>query len=719
MIVRSVLLISSVVLLKWNESVAKLFDYLKCKEVNMFLNCKKTHIYLEAKIAKSICRINENTTRHNDVAATTIFVTIKPIKDNPAAAIRSSNTQQQQQQRQPLLVEPRDFVNKVGAIAATTLEDAMYAQHLRKWSLKTKKQRMPLILLIISYMLLLITGVSAAATAVQQQRQLPAARLLWEGSAEESSYYIPLSSDNDGGSISGSSSSSSSESGSNIDSNSNNILSRLLSRTSNSLSSRSNLKLEPATVFDAGSSAANQQQQQQQEPLQQHVAAVPQKKVPNTLIISQIYNNLLYNGLPSEAAPATSSKMRRHIQPAQLPAPVSSFSHPASNYSRRALQRYYIESFEIPEEQQEQIERNPEQAARSRRDGQNQRRPNGHRKELQAEKRENRRLRQQQRKEQRPNRHQEPQRRKHQRKHRGRQRSDRYCSARDPAQLAYAAPTVFKGVFKSMSADRRLNFSASMKVVEVYKQQRGLQLPTLVRLQFTVRNNSGECDIYREKLRPRGVLRSGNDLQQATSIEYVVFAQQTNPGNFTILGQPMRASHSVMEAVKTAVSDNYAQNASIISITAVPSNTTIEHGRELKIVCRVSGQPPPKVTWFKDDKSINRKRNVYQFKHHKRRSELIVRSFNSSSDAGKYECRAKNKASKAIIRRRIMINSSPVPFRPDQDTDVPCPFTDFCFHGGTCRMIKDMNLFYCRCQGGYVGERCENIGPDSGGRYDT
>ncbi|KAH8239703.1 hypothetical protein KR032_006914 [Drosophila birchii] len=578
----------------------------------------------------------------------------------------------------------------------------MYAQHLRKWSLKTKKQRMPLILLIISYMLLLITGVSAAATATatamqqqRQQQQLPAERLLWEGSAEESSYYIPLSLDNDGGSISISSGSSSSESGSNIDSNSNNILSRLLSRTSNSLSSRSNLKLEPATVFDAGSSAANQQQQQEQ--LQQHVAAVPQKKVPNTLINSQIYNNLLYNGLSSAAAAAsaTSSKMRRHIQPTQLPAPASSFSHPASNYSRRALQSYYIESFEVPEDEEQQ--RNPEQAARSRRDGQNQRRPNAHRKELQADKRENRRLRQQQRKEQRPNRNQEQTpRRKHQRKHRGRQRSDRYCSARDPAQLAYAAPTVFKGVFKSMSADRRLNFSASMKVVEVYKQQRGLQLPSLVRLQFTVRNNSGECDIYREKLRPRGVLRSGNDLQQATSIEYMVFAQQTNPGNFTILGQPMRASHSVMEAVKTAVSDNYAQNASITEIIAKPTNTTIEHGQELRIICRVSGKPPPKVTWFKDDKSINRKRNVYQFKHHKRRSELIVRSFNSSSDAGKYECRAKNKASKAIIRRRIMINSAPVHFRPDQDTDVPCPFTDFCFHGGTCRMIKDMNLFYCR-----------------------
>lgn len=459
----------------------------------------------------------------------------------------------------------------------------MYAQHLRKWSLKTKKQLMPLILLIISYMLLLNTCVlSSSATTQQQQQQrqqqqhLPR---LWEGSAEESSYYIPLSSDNGSGSSESSAESGSSSSRSSSNNIDNNILSRLLSLNSNSLSSRSNVKLKPATVFDAGSSTPAQQEQ--------HVAAVPEQqqqqqqqqsmqKVPNTLINSQIYN-LLYNGVPSEAA---SSKMRRHIQPSQLPHQPESRAQLPSNYSSRpAVRSYLIESYEMPESMLE--DRSPEQAARSRRDGSNtngsrQQQRTGHRQQLQQDKRDDRRQRQDQQKEQRQqqqqrqhksgNKHQQQQQqrsRKHQRKH---QRYNRYCSARDPAQLAFAAPTVFQGVFKSMSADRRVNFSATMKVEKVYKQQHDLQLPTLVRLQFALSNSSGECDIYRERLMPRGMLRSGNDLQQASDISYMMFVQQTNPGNFTILGQPMRVTHLVVEAVETAVSENYSEWISILNL---------------------------------------------------------------------------------------------------------------------------------------------------------
>ncbi|KAH8378929.1 hypothetical protein KR009_002137 [Drosophila setifemur] len=601
----------------------------------------------------------------------------------------------------------------------------MYAQHLRKWSLKTKKQLMPLILLIISNMLLYPTTTVAAATQqqLQQQQQQQQQQRLWEGSAEESSYYIPLSSDSN--SESSISSSSSSSTSSNID---NNILSRLLSHTSNSLSSRSNLKLKPATVFDAAV-----QQQQQQLPQEQHVAAVPQQqqqqqqpeqleqqqsmqKVPNTLINSQIYKLYINNGRPSEAA---SSKMRRHIQPAELlqqqqqqqhrqlpqqhqlqpPSPArfaaALAAASARNYSRRAVQSYFIESYEVPDSPPEDRS-STELAARNRRDG-NQRQHR--RKQQQQDKREHRRQRQQQRQEQRhQQRSQKQQKQQLRKQHQQRRKRGRgYCSARDPAQLAFAAPTVFQGVFKSMSADRRVNFSATMKVLKVYKQQRDLQLPQLVRLQFALRNSSDECDIYRERLLPRGLLRSGNDLQQASDISYMMFVQQTNPGNFTILGQPFRVTPSVMEAVKMAVSPNYAQNASITSIASVPSNSTIVHGGKLRIICKVSGQPPPKVTWFKDDKSINRKRNVYQFKHHKRRSELIVRSFNSSSDAGKYECRAKNKASKEVIRRRIMITAEPVAPRPDlsSSTSKPCPFKEYCFHDGICKLIPDLNEFFC------------------------
>lgn len=49
------------------------------------------------------------------------------------------------------------------------------------------------------------------------------------------------------------------------------------------------------------------------------------------------------------------------------------------------------------------------------------------------------------------------------------------------------------------------------------------------------------------------------------------------------------------------------QRASIFSLTA---NVTVKEGKRIRLVCRVNGQPPPKVTWFKDDKSLSRLRKT-------------------------------------------------------------------------------------------------------------
>ncbi|XP_017843682.1 protein vein isoform X2 [Drosophila busckii] len=568
----------------------------------------------------------------------------------------------------------------------------MYAQHVRKWSLKTQLQLMPLILLAIyvSTMLLLITCAptiaAAAATTTHQQQQQQQQQQPPSWQVEENTYYIALPQQQQqqqqqqyfG---------SSSDSDSNID---NIILSRLLKRPSNSFSSSSNINLRPATVFDAP-----QQQPQQQQQLQRQQQQSIQK-VPNTLINSQIYK-LLNNG-------RASSKTRRHTQQQQQqPQAIAAYS----NSTRVKAQRYLIESYELPE--------SAEQTARNRRefnhfDSQRQHR-GSNRQQQQQQKREYRQQRQRQRQLQQQQQQHQSQ-RKHPRKHRNHLHTDRYCSGHDPAQLAFVAPTVFMGVFTSRSADRRANYSATMKVVQVFKQQRDLpQLPQLVRLQFASRNRSSECDIYRARLLPRGLVRG--DLEQSSDHNYMMFVQQTNPGNFSILGQPMRVTQSVLQAVRMAVNETYAQNASITKIMSTPSNITMENGKELRIICKVRGRPPPKVTWFKDDKSIKGNRNVYQFKHHKRRSELIVRSFNSSSDAGKYECRAKNKASKTIDKRRIMINAYSVATQPDRSTGYPCK-ENICFHGGTCMLIAELNSFYCSCPEGFQGERCDNaVLPDS------
>ncbi|XP_065359027.1 uncharacterized protein vn isoform X2 [Calliphora vicina] len=296
--------------------------------------------------------------------------------------------------------------------------------------------------------------------------------------------------------------------------------------------------------------------------------------------------------------------------------------------------------------------------------------------------------------------HQHQQHQQRMRKH-----SRRYCSARDPAQLAFEAPTVFEGKIVSMTPDRRQNFSATVEVREVFKQQIGYRLQKYLRLQFAYRNNSGECDIYREQLRPRGLVR-GDTIEPGRM--YMLFVQQIDIGNFTILGQPIRKTKRVVEAVRDAVSGNYAQLASIKSISA--SNRTVENGQELRIVCKVTGRPPPKVTWFKDHRSINRNRKLYQFSHYKKRSELIIRSFNTS-DAGRYECRAKNKVNRNIERRAIVIKAYPVQrFDPNpRGTGNNCPddASEFCFNGGTCKFFSEIGSYSCICPEGFIGERCD------------
>uniref|UniRef100_A0A1B0DCV5 Vein beta-barrel domain-containing protein n=1 Tax=Phlebotomus papatasi TaxID=29031 RepID=A0A1B0DCV5_PHLPP len=149
------------------------------------------------------------------------------------------------------------------------------------------------------------------------------------------------------------------------------------------------------------------------------------------------------------------------------------------------------------------------------------------------------------------------------RPNRGRQR--RYCSARDPTALAFEAPTVFEGKVRSMSSDRRANFSATFEVKEIHKNQSTFKLPPLVRLQFSFGNTS-ECDIYREKFRPRGNVR--DELEQGKV--YFLFVKQVTLGNFTIIGQPIKKTKKTLNEVKTGASEKYVHS--------------VQHEEELKII---------------------------------------------------------------------------------------------------------------------------------------
>ncbi|CAG9800952.1 unnamed protein product [Chironomus riparius] len=283
----------------------------------------------------------------------------------------------------------------------------------------------------------------------------------------------------------------------------------------------------------------------------------------------------------------------------------------------------------------------------------------------------------------------------------------RYCSARDPRTLAFEAPTVFEGKIKSMTLDRQQNFSATVEIIQVYKQQANFKLPKQVRLQFAYKNAS-ECDIYREEFRHRGFVR--DELEQGRI--YFFFVKQIGLGNFTILGQPIKKINRTTKDVEIGVSEKYGKVASIESIS--PNLTVNEDKRKARIICKVNGEPFPKVTWFFNGRSINRNRTKFEFVHSRRRSDLIIKNL-SAADSGKYECRAKNKLTRKPVSKfttLIVRHSSSTTNRtvPSEEGVKECPadFSEgYCWNGGTCLIIETLNEYSCKCVDGFSGNKCE------------
>lgn len=132
----------------------------------------------------------------------------------------------------------------------------------------------------------------------------------------------------------------------------------------------------------------------------------------------------------------------------------------------------------------------------------------------------------------------------------------RYCSARDPAVLAFEAPTVFEGKIKSMSHNRLGPYSVTFERFHVYKQPAGSVIPPKVRLRFERTDNRTECDIYRQEFKARGPIR-GDVLEQGKL--YFLFVKQIDVGNFTILGQPIRKTKKTEKEVEAGASSNYGK----------------------------------------------------------------------------------------------------------------------------------------------------------------
>ncbi|EDS44157.1 conserved hypothetical protein [Culex quinquefasciatus] len=90
--------------------------------------------------------------------------------------------------------------------------------------------------------------------------------------------------------------------------------------------------------------------------------------------------------------------------------------------------------------------------------------------------------------------------------------------------------------------------------------------------------------------------------------QYAIIAAAYN--NWPIFPETLETQISRPDEIGSGL--NRGKRPEIYSIT---SNVTRQEGKRVRLVCKVRGQPPPKVTWFKDKRSINRNVTKYAQVH--------------------------------------------------------------------------------------------------------
>ncbi|KAK9719501.1 hypothetical protein QE152_g22657 [Popillia japonica] len=113
---------------------------------------------------------------------------------------------------------------------------------------------------------------------------------------------------------------------------------------------------------------------------------------------------------------------------------------------------------------------------------------------------------------------------------------------------------------------------------------------------------------------------------------------------------------------------------------------------EKTITCSVKGFPIPIITWIVNDSRISSDPDRRQIVYNRRNSTLTI----GKAKYGVYKCMA-TIGSKTLI--------SPETFEKEER---PCKKGEaYCMNGGACYMIQSLGERFCRCVGGYEGQRCD------------
>ncbi|XP_015605949.1 protein vein isoform X2 [Cephus cinctus] len=301
-------------------------------------------------------------------------------------------------------------------------------------------------------------------------------------------------------------------------------------------------------------------------------------------------------------------------------------------------------------------------------------------------------------------------------------RRQNWCPDVDVGNRAFLAPTVFEGKVRSMSSARKpdLNYSVTFEVKQVYKSQSGfqpLQKNDNVRLHFRNKTpgKSTLCSPEVVHSNQSGMVRANIEKGKV----YLVFVNRVGPRNFTILGEPVSRSKKNEQAVQAVVRPDYVEEVTLSNL----NDSNVKITDTVRLVCRTSGSPPPRVHWLKDGLPLHPRRGL-RIQHKRRRSKVVIKSARLD-DSGRYECVAESTSghrASLAAELRVLYDTSRSPETttaawPRQEQ--PCPIAgDFCMNGGTCLFFETVGEPACRCAEGYTGQRCERKDVISNGNMD-
>ncbi|XP_014358630.1 protein vein isoform X1 [Papilio machaon] len=263
-----------------------------------------------------------------------------------------------------------------------------------------------------------------------------------------------------------------------------------------------------------------------------------------------------------------------------------------------------------------------------------------------------------------------------------------YCERADVAWRAYRAPAAFEARVQSLAHD-----AATVQVRRVLRRQgRWPREDSILRL-----------ELPREPLECSGRF----EVPLENRKNYIVFAERHGHAAVA-LGPPLRRTAKLMRRVRAVYRQGYSSPARVEAM----SDVRVSRGGRVRVECRASGRPPPRISWYKDGKPVaDIALRRFRVQNYRRRSVLVIRHARKE-DAARYECRAQGATGPPAVASANVTVLLPAAAPPDTASlGAPCPMPDpasYCLNGGTCLYFELVQEQACKCPEGFNGQRCEN-----------